>query len=152
MVIVMRKSLFLLPLVLAVTPAVAQPMPPAPPPMIQLPPELTDPDTAERLGDAMLALSHALLDMRVGEVRAAIEGREATPQERHMTVRDMARRKDPNFDRKLNRQIANVGPTVARSMNAVNQAVPAMNQALSQAQQAIERAVANLPDPTYPRR
>jgi len=41
---------------------------------------------------------------------------------------------------------------VARSMNAVNQAVPAMNQALSQAQQAIERAVANLPDPTYPRR
>ena len=49
----MRKSLILLPLLLCASPALAQR--PAP----QLPPELTDPATAQRITDAMQALSGA---------------------------------------------------------------------------------------------
>jgi ABC-type transporter Mla subunit MlaD len=145
MVVPMRKTLFLLPLLGFATPALAQPAP-------QLPPELTDPATADRLADAMQGLSQALLDLRVGEVRAALEGRHASAAEKRMTVRDMARRDDPNFDRHVQQDIANVRPMVRQSMNAVNQALPAMMQGLAQAQQALERAVANMPDPTYPRR
>lgn len=141
----MRTTLILIPLLLAATPTVAQPAP-------QLPPQLTDPATARALTNAVQGVSQALLDMRIGEIKAAMEGREATPAERRMTVRDMARRDDPDFDRHLQQKIANVGPTVQRSMNAVNQAMPAVMQSLTQAQQALERAVANLPDPTYPRR
>jgi hypothetical protein len=141
----MRTTFFLIPLLLAATPAVAQPVP-------QLPPQLTDPATAQAMTDAMQGVSQAFLNMRVGEMKAAIEGRDATPAEKRMTVRDMARRNDPDFDRRLQQKIANVGPTVQRSMNAVNQAMPAVMQSLMQAQQAVERAVANLPDPTYPRR
>jgi hypothetical protein len=141
----MRKSLIILPLLLAATPAVAQPVP-------QLPPELTDPATAQKLTNAMQELSRALLDVRVGEVRAALEGRPASPAERAMTVRDMARRDDPNFERKLDQQMATVGPKMQQSMRAINQALPAVMQSLAQAQQALERAVANMPDPTYPRR
>ena len=141
----MRKSLIILPLLLAATPAVAQPVP-------QLPPELTDPATAQKLTNAMQELSRALLDVRVGGVRAALEGRPATPAERAMTVRDMARRDDPNFERKLDQQMATVGPKMQQSMRAINQALPAVMQSLAQAQQALERAVANMPDPTYPRR
>jgi hypothetical protein len=141
----MRKSLIILPLLLAATPAVAQPVP-------QLPPELTDPATAQKLTNAMQELSRALLDVRVGGVRAALEGRPASPAERAMTVRDMARRDDPNFERKLDQQMATVGPKMQQSMRAINQALPAMMQGLAQAQQALERAVANMPDPTYPRR
>jgi hypothetical protein len=141
----MRTTLILLPLLLAATPAVAQPVP-------QLPPQLTDPATAQAMTDAMQGVSQAFLNMRVGEMKAAIEGRDATPAERRMTVRDMARRNDPDFDRHLQQKIATVGPTMQRSMNAVNQAMPAIMQSLMQAQQAVERAVANLPDPTYPRR
>ena len=100
----------------------------------------------------MQGLSQALLDLRVGEVRAALEGRQASPAEKRMTVRDMARRDDPNFDRHVQQDIANVRPLVRQSMTAVNQALPAMMQGLAQAQQALERAVANMPDPTYPRR
>jgi hypothetical protein len=100
----------------------------------------------------MQGLSKALLDMRVGEVQAALEGREASPAEKRMTVRDMARRDDPDFDRHLQQKMANIGPTMQRNMNALNQALPAMMQGLMQAQQATERAVANLPDPTYPKR
>ena len=141
----MRKSLILLPLLTAATPAAAQQAP-------QLPPELTDPRTADRLADAMQGLSQALLDLRVGEVRAALEGRRASPAEKQMTVRDMGRRDDPNFDRHVQQDMANVRPMVHQSMHALAQALPQMMQGLNQAQQALERAVANMPDPTYPRR
>jgi hypothetical protein len=141
----MSKSLFILPILLCSSPALAQPAP-------QLPPELTDPATADRLANAVQGLSQALLDMRVGEVRAALEGRQASPAEKRMTVRDMARQDDPDFDRHVQQNVANVRPMVRQSMNALNQALPAMMQGLAQAQQAIERAVANMPDPTYPRR
>jgi hypothetical protein len=147
MVVPMPKTLFLLALLGLASPALAQPVPPP-----QLPPELTDPRTADRLADAVQGLSQALLDLRVGEVRAALEGRPARPGERNMTVRDMARRDDPDFDRHMRQDMANVRPMVHQSMNAVSQALPQMMQGLAQAQQALERAVANLPDPTYPRR
>ena len=142
----MHKSLLFLPLLLVATPAMAQPATP------QLPPELTDPRTTQKLTNAMQALSRAFLDVRVGEVRAALEGRPATPSERRMTVRDMAHRDDPDFDRHMEQQIANVGPMMQRSMSALNQALPAVVQSLTEAQKSIERAIANIPDPTYPRR
>ncbi|HKP33338.1 MAG TPA: hypothetical protein VJT70_00995, partial [Sphingomicrobium sp.] len=121
----MHKKLLILPLLLTAAPAMAQPAPP------QLPPELTDPRTAQKLTNAMQALSQAVLDVRVGEVRAALEGRPASPSERRMTVRDMARRDDPDFDRHMQQQIANVGPMMQRSMSALNQALPAVMQSLT---------------------
>lgn len=142
----MRKIIFLLPLLLRAAPAAAQPAP------IQLPPELTDPATMQRLAGAMQALSQAFLNVKVGGVQAALEGREATPQENNLTVGDMARRNDPNFDRHLQQQMTTVGPQLQRSVRVLNQALPAMMQSLTEAQKAMERAVANMPDPTYPKR
>jgi hypothetical protein len=141
----MRAKLSLIPLLLASAPAVAQPTP-------QLPPQLTDPRTAQKLAGAMQVLSQALLNVPVGEVKAALEGREASPQERNMTVGDLARRDDPDFDRHLHQQMANVGPMVQQSMQTLNRALPAMMKGLHDAEKSLDRAVANLPDPTYPRR
>ena len=141
----MRKTLIILPLLLYGSPAFAQPAP-------QLPPQLTDPATMQRLAGTMQALSQALLNIRVGEVQAAVEGRPVTPQERNMTVGDMARRDDPDFDRHLHGKLAAVGPTIQQSAQAVNRALPVVMRSLDDAQRSIERAVANLPDPTYPRR
>ena len=141
----MRIALIVFPLLLAATPAVAQRAP-------QLPPELTDPATAQRLTRAMQALSHAFLDVRIGEVQAALEGRPASPQERNMTVGDMARRDDPDFDRHLQQNLATVGPQMQRSMQALNRALPELARSVHDAKKSLERAVANMPDPTYPRR
>jgi len=69
-----------------------------------------------------------------------------------MTVRDMARKDDPNFDRNFQRQMAQTGPMMRQSMKALGDAIPAMMQGLSQAGKALERAAANMPDPTYPKR
>jgi hypothetical protein len=141
----MRKTLLALPLLFVTSPALAQPVP-------QLPPELTDPRTVHQLVGALDQLSRALMNVRIGEAKAAIEGRDASPRERNMTVGDYARRNDPNFDRNLHQQIAGAEPQLQRGMQAMNRALPAISRALGDAEQAVDRAVANMPDPTYPRR
>ena len=146
MVMAMPKSLLIVASLLVAAPAAAQPVAP------QLPPILTDPASAQRLTGVFDAITDAVLNIRVGDVRAAVEGREATPQERAMTVRDMARRDDPDFDRHLHGKLATVGPAIQQSAGAVNRALPQVMRSLDDAQRSIERAVANLPDPTYPRR
>ena len=147
----MRKTLILLPILLTASPALAQSAP-TPPETAQIERALNDPAVADRLTNAMQVMSKAFLDLPAGEVQAALEGRRATPAEKRMTVRDMARRDDPNFDRNFQRHIAQSGPMIRQSMRAMSQALPAMMQGLSQAQRALERAAANMPDPTYPNR
>jgi hypothetical protein len=51
---------------LAATPAAAQPAP-------AIPPELSDPAVADKLGNVMQSLSNAFLNLPVGEVQAALE-------------------------------------------------------------------------------
>ena len=142
----MRKTLILLPLILCASPALAQDAPP------QLPPEITDPAAIQRLTVQMQALSHAFLDMRVGGVQAALEGRQATPREERTTVGDLARRRDPDFDRHLQQQMASIGPQIQRGVTAINRALPEMMKSVEDARRSIDRALANMPDPDYPRR
>ena len=150
MVTAMHKALLIVPLLLCASPAFAQDAPP--PAAIQLPPELTDPAAAMKLARTMQALSSAVLNIRVGEMRAALEGREVSPAERNMTVGDVARRKDPNFDRDVAREVATVGPKIQRSMQAINRTLPQLMRDLDDAQRSLDRALSNLPDPNYPRR
>ena len=147
----MRISLCLVPLSLCAAPAWAQAVAPPPPPVqpqvMQIPPE-----TAGRLAGSLQALSQALLDLKVGGVEAAIEGRHASPAEKNLTVRELGRRKDPNFDRNIQQQIAAAKPRMEQSIQALNQALPEIDEDLRRAQRAIERAMANMPDPNYPKR
>ena len=146
----MRVSLVLLPLSLAASSALAQSAPP--PPAFQVPPQLTDPAMADRLANIMQSLSKSFLDLPVGEVEAAIEGRTPSSAERRLTVRDMGRRNDPDFDRKVERQIAEAKPMMRQSMKALSDSLPQMMQGLEHAKEALDRAVANMPDPNYPKR
>ncbi len=149
----MRVSFALIPLLISAAPALAQaPASSNPAPTVQLPTELTDPATTEKLANAMQALSKAFLDLPVGEVQAAIEGRKPTAAEKKLTLRDLERRSDPNFERDFKRQMAEAKPRIERSMKALADALPSMMQGLQQAQQSLERAAANMPDPTYPKR
>jgi hypothetical protein len=100
----------------------------------------------------MQALSQAMLDLKVGGVQAAMEGRQPTPAERNLTVGDLVRRDDPQFDRHLQQQIAATRPKIEQSIHALNQALPEITADLQRAHQALQRAIANMPDPNYPRR
>ena len=141
----MRMKLIVVPLLICASPAFAQPAP-------QVPPSIADPAVADRVANAAQAVSDAVLNIPVGDLKAAAEGRRATPDEKRMTVGDLARRDDPDFDRKLHRQIAEARPMVRQGIRAVNESFPAVMQSLEQARRSIERALANLPDPTYPQR
>ena len=117
-----------------------------------MPQQLADPAALARVTDAMQSLSKALLDMKIGGVQAALEGRKATAAERNLTVGDLARRDDPEIDRHLNEQIAAARPKIEQGIRAMNQAMPEITADLQRAHKALERAIANMPDPNYPRR
>ena len=142
----MRARLMLLPLLVCASPALAQPR--SPEPAVQLPPELSDPAFAARMNRVMQALSKVFLDLKVGEVQAAVEGRQPTAAEKRMTVRDVGKIDGKDFERRM----AEVQPKVEQSMKALQQALPEMMRSLGQVQKSLERATANMPDPTYPKR
>lgn len=144
----MRKALILVPLLLGATPAIAQDSPKA----ISLPRELTDPESAMKLAAKLQAVSNAVLNIRVGDLGAALDGREARPSERNTTVGDLIRRKDPDFDRHVQEKVASVGPKVIRGMQTLQQTLPRVMHDVDDVQRSLQRAVANLPDPTYPAR
>ena len=154
----MRIRLILLPLLLTASPALAQAAAPVVPtprpsdPTAEMQRVLNDPAMADRLANMMQRLSKAFLNLPVGEVQAAVEGRKPTAAERRMTVHDIARRDDPNFDRNFQQRMGQAKPMIQQSMTAMSQALPAMMQGLQQAGKALERAAANMPDPTYPKR
>ena len=149
----MRTAPALLALTFVSAPLAAQPAAQVKPdPSADISRHIADPATADKLARTMQALSKAFLNLPVGEVQAALEGRPATAAEKRLTVRDVGRRDDPQFDRKFAEQMATMGPMMQQSLKAVGSALPAITQSLKQASEAIERAAANMPDPTYPRR
>ena len=151
----MRAFQLILPIALVASPALAQPpapVRPAPPETIVVPPELTDPAMADRLGGMMQALSKAFLNLPVGEIEAAAEGRPVTAADRGKTIREIGRKSDPNFERNLDRDLATSRATIHASMKAFATALPAVTKSLSDAARAIEQATANLPSPNYPKR
>jgi hypothetical protein len=142
----MRATLLALPLALLGSPVIAEA--PAQPNAIQLPPELTDPRWADRLTDAVAALSKAFLDMPVGEVEAAIEGRQPTLADKSRTVRSETKMSE----RELRQEIEAARPAMQAGIKAMAAALPAMMEGLSKAQDELDRAAANMPQPGYPKR
>jgi hypothetical protein len=140
----MRKTLILLPLFGLAAPVAAQPMPPAG----ELQRALDDPATIDRVTDAVQAMSRAVLDMPIGNVEAAVEGRQATPADRGKTLGQLGRI-DPE---QVQQQIAAARPKIERSLKAFSTALPEVMDSLQRVSSAIDRAAANLPDPSYPRR
>ena len=140
----MRSAFALLPLLMATAPVAAA----APQQQPQVPPQLSDPAMVDRLSGTMQAMSRAFLDLPVGEIEAAVEGRPPTHADRNRTLRS----ENPNLDREVQAQIAQARPMIRQSMKAIADALPAVMKSLHEARESIERAAANMPDPNYPKR
>lgn len=142
----MRVMLALAPIAMMAGPVAAQ----APADTIRIPPELTDPAMADKLGRMMGAVTRSLMDLPVGEMEAAIQGRPVTPADKAKRVRDSVN--DPYLEQRIAAEAANSGRTMQATMKAMAAAMPAISRAVSEAAAEIERATANLPSPTYLRR
>ena len=143
----MRAAFLAVSLVVLASPAMAQTAAP-PPEAVQLLPELTDMRWADRLSDTMVAMSKAFLNLPVGEVEAAVEGRQPTASDKRRTLRNETGRSE----RDVRDQIDAARPAMQAGMKAFAAAIPAMMKGLSEAQREMERATANLPRPDYPKR
>lgn len=139
---------------LAVAPAVAapKPAPPAKPAPIAIPAELSDPALADKLGRMTGVLAKSLMDLPVGELEAAMENRPATPADKARRVRDVAARGDPNVERRIAAETAMSGRAMQAMTKALVASLPAILASLGNVQAELEKATANLPDPTYPKR
>lgn len=142
----MRLALLTLPLMLAASPVVAAPKPAAP----QLPPELSDPAMADKLGRVAGVLTKSLMDMPIGEVEAAIEGRPATPADKAKRVRDEIG--GPEAEQRVAANVAASGRQMQAMTKALVASLPSILKSLEGVEKELERAVANIPDPTYPKR
>lgn len=142
----MRALLLALPLVLIPVPAAAAP---AEAPQVQIPPELSDPAVADKLTRTLGPLSRALMNMPVGELEAALAGREPTAADRSKRLSDQI---GPEGQRELETTIAAAGPQMRAMQKALVASLPAIMSALGNVGKELEQATANLPDPTYPKR
>ena len=140
----MRLSLILLPVALIASPALAQ-SPDADIPAI--PPELSDPRNADRLVDALKVLSGAFLELPIGEVEAAMEGRQPTAADKRRTVRSESKMSERELQQKLEQS----KPMMRASLKALTAALPAMLQSMSGVAKELEKAATNMPQPGYPK-
>ena len=141
----MRALLIALPLAFIATPAMA-----APDSDRQIPPELSDPAMADKLTKMLGPLTKALMDMPIGEMEAVMEGREATAADRNKRVSDEIG--GPDAERELQANVAAMGPQMHAMQKALVASLPALMGAFEGMAKEMERATANLPDPTYPKR
>jgi len=141
----MRALLLALPLALIPVPAAAA----AEAPQTQIPPELSDPAVADKLTRALGPLSRALMNMPVGELEAALSGREPTAADRSKRLADQI---GPDGQKDVEATIAAAGPQMRAMQKALVASLPAIMSALGGMEKELERAAANMPDPTYPKR
>jgi hypothetical protein len=100
-------------------------------------------------------LTKAMMDMPVGELQAAIQGREPNAADKARTVRDVAGG-GPDIERKVEAQVAQALPRMQTTLKAMSKSLPAMAKAVEKAademEGSLDRATANLPQPGYPKR
>ena len=139
----MRALLFALPLAMLPVQAVAAPAD------RKIPPEISDPAIADKLTKALVPLSRALMNMPIGELEAAVAGREPTAADRSRKLSDEV---GPEGQKNIEASIDAAGPKMRAMQKALVASLPALMASLEGVEKELERATANLPDPTYPKR
>ena len=112
-------------------------------------PDLSDPRMAQTVARMAGAMTRAMMDMPVGEIEAAAQGRVPTAADHGRRLGDIA---PPGIDREVERETAHNGAQMQAMGKAMAVAVPGIIRSLEHAAREAQRAAGTLPDPTYPRR
>jgi hypothetical protein len=103
-------------------------------------------DEIRSYAPALDRTTEALLDVDLGPLLDAID-----PYRRHSdrTLRDIARRDDPDFDRRMRASIYGNAARIGRAADAMAAAAPALRSAVDQVQRDMEAAI-DAPPPGPP--
>ena len=101
-------------------------------------------DQIQAYAPAVDRATEALLNLDLGPLLDAVD-----PGRRHgpSTLRDMARRDDPDFDRRLRASIYGNAAAMGRVADAIAAAQPALRQAADQIERGLEEAIDGPPPP-----
>lgn len=97
----------------------------------------------DRAAPAIDRAADALLDLDVGPLLDA--ARPYGPRGRHRTLREIARRDDPGFERRMHASIYGTADGLGRAVDAIAAAEPAMRRSLYDLERAIGAAVEAVP-------
>ncbi len=133
-------------------PAGAIPAPIADPEVEEIRRSLPDPRELQAVGDVAVRAVDAIMDVPVGPLREAIEGRKLSPKEKQETLGDHARKDDPYFRERMRDQMGFA--TIALSALAEQLAVmtPVLRRTLEDVERRVEDAARGLPPRNYERR
>jgi len=110
------------------------------------------PQELERVGDVTAATVDAILDVPIGPLREAIEGRRLSRREREETLGDHARKDDPYFRERMRDQITIASAAVGVLAEQMAVMTPVLRQTLEDAQRRVEEAARGVPPREYDRR
>ena len=135
----------LLPIAAAATALAASPAVAAGPPAAQAP-RLSE--QVQEYAPAIDRSADALLNLDIGPILDAVD-----PYGAHhrRTLRDMARRNDPDFERRMHATIYGTAATMGRAADVVAAAQPALRHAINQFERDMAAAMAGAPPPPHAR-
>lgn len=113
---------------------------------------LPDQREIEAMGDRAAGVVDAIMDVPVGPLREAIEGRPLSRRERNETLGDAARKDDPYFSERMRDQIAVASVAVGVLAEQMVVMTPVLRQTLEDASRRIEDAARGMPPRDYDRR
>ena len=104
-------------------------------------------EQVQRYAPAIDRAADAMLNLDVGPIIDALD-----PYGRHHrgTLRDMARRNDPDFERRMHANLYGTAAAVGRAADAFAAAEPAMRRAFTQFERDMAAAIAAAPPPGPP--
>ena len=132
--------------------ASAQPAPSVDPRDEELRRNMPSPTEMKEMGEVAARAMEAMMDVPIGPLREAVEGRKLSPRERSETIGDHARRDDPHFKERMRDQIGLA--TVALGALAEQMTVmgPVLRRTLEDVSKRVEDAARSAPQRPYDRK
>ena len=132
--------------------APAIPVAPADPRDDELRRNLPDPRELEAMGDNATRVLDALMNVPIGPLREAVEGRKLSRKEREETLGDQARKDDPHFRERMRDQMGMATVTLGVLADQMAVMAPVLRRTLEEAQRRVEDAARTAPPRDYDRK
>jgi len=113
---------------------------------------LPDPRELKELGETATRAVDALMNVPIGPLREAVEGRKLSPKERQETLGDHARKDDPYIRERMRDQMGVATVTLGVLAEQMAVMTPVLRRTLEEAQRRVEEAARGTPPRNYDRR
>ena len=113
---------------------------------------LPDPRELQAIGDTATRAIDAMMNVPIGPLREAVEGRKLSRKEREETLGDHARKDDPNLPERMRGQMGLATAALGALTEQMAVMAPVLRRTLEDAQRRVEEAARGAPPRNYDRR